>query len=85
MDIYLHYLGRWMQKDELIQLHAFLLHIRNCIEEELQPINDHCFSDYEALKVQPQQLFKPKKDQQQAVFELCKGLSKLLDINGPFK
>jgi hypothetical protein len=74
-----------MQKDELIQLHAFLLHIRNCIEEELQPINDHCFSDYEALKVQPQQLFKPKKDQQQAVFELCKGLSKLLDINGPFK
>jgi len=55
------------------------------LEEEIQPIDNHCFSEYEELKVQPQQLFKPKKDQQQAVFELCKGISKLLDINGPFK
>lgn len=73
-----------MQKDELIQLHAFLLHIRNCLEDQVQPIDDHYFADYDALHVQPQQLFKPKKDQQQAVFELCKGISRLLDINGPF-
>jgi hypothetical protein len=76
--------GRWMQKDELIQLHAFLLHIRNCLEDQLQPIDNNCFADYDDLQVQPQQLFKPKKDQQQAVFELCKGISKLLNINGPF-
>ena len=84
MVIYLHYLGRWMQKDELIQLHAFLLHIRNCLEDQLQSFDNQYFTEYDNLKVQPQQLFKPKKDQQQAVFELCKGISRLFDMNGPF-
>jgi len=73
-----------MQKDELIQLHAFLLHIRNCLEKQLQHTDNHYFSEYDHLNVQPQQLFKPKKDQQQAVFELCKGIKKMLDMNGPF-
>ena len=74
-----------MQKDELIQLHAFLLHVRHCIESQLDCNDDSIFSEYNSLKVQPQQLFKPKKDQQDAVFELCKGISKLLDMDGPFK
>jgi hypothetical protein len=73
-----------MQKDELIQLHAFLLHLRNCVEHQLHVTHDNVFSEYEKLNIQPQQLFKPKKDQQLAVFELCKGLSKLFDINAPF-
>lgn len=84
MNIYLHFLGRWMQKDELIQLHAFLLHIRNCLETQLQQGNNHFFTEYDQLEVQPQQLFKPKKDQQDAVLTLCKGITKLLDMDGPF-
>jgi len=47
-------------------------------------VNTDSFSDYDKLNVQPQQLFKPKKAQQQAVFELCKAISKTLDIDGPF-
>lgn len=73
-----------MQKDELIQLHAFLLHVRNCLEDHIETKDEQCFIEYDELNVQPQQLFKPKKDQQQAVFKLCKGLTKLLNIKGPF-
>ena len=73
-----------MQKDELIQLHAFLLHIRNCLDDQLHMVSTDFFSDYDTLNVQPQQLFKPKKAQQQAVFELCKAISKTLEIDGPF-
>jgi len=73
-----------MQKDELIQLHAFLLHIRNCLEDQLELVDNQFFTEYDGLKVQPQQLFKPKKDQQEAVFELCKGISKLFDMKAPF-
>jgi hypothetical protein len=50
----------------------------------MQSFDDQFFSEYDNLKVQPQQLFKPKKDQQQAVFELCKGISRLLHMDGPF-
>lgn len=73
-----------MQKDELIQLHAFLLHLKNSVELQYHLTDDYFFSDYEKLNVQPQQLFKPKKDQQHAIFALCKGLSKLFNMDVPF-
>ena len=70
-----------MQKDELIQLHAFLLQVRSYMgsvneEEKLQT-----FDDYDLLNIGPQHVFKSKGDQKLAVFELSKGLAKMSKSN----
>lgn len=68
-----------MQKDELIQMHSLLLHIRSYLEENIDSDGASFFQSYDQLEVQPQQVFKSKKDQLLAVFELCRGIEHLLD------
>ena len=68
-----------MQKDELIQMHSLLLHIRSYLEEKIVSDDSSFFQCYDKLEVQPQQVFKSKKDQLLAVFELCRGIEKMLN------
>lgn len=64
-----------MQKDELIQLHAFLLQVRTFMGSKNEKDETQAFIDYELLSVGPQHVFKSKDDQKLAVFELSKGLA----------
>lgn len=68
-----------MQKDELIQLHMFLVQIKRYLESkgECRQQSD-IFAEYDQLHVQPQQVFKSKKEQMVALFELCRGLTQVL-------
>jgi len=69
-----------MQKDELIQLHMFLLQIKSYFEKHWNYQNTvDFFSRYNQLEVQPQQVFKSKKDHRYAVLELCKGLNHIME------
>jgi hypothetical protein len=73
-------MGMEIQKDELIQFHAFLLHVRNhleCIAEDYDP---DVFSSYDALNVAPHQVNRSKDEQKLAVFELCEAISKMVMV-----
>ena len=67
-----------MHKDEIIQLHGFLLQVRSFIEDSIELKKDDVFSSYEKLDVGPQHVVKSKDNQKSAVFELCKGIKNLL-------
>jgi len=67
-----------MNKDELIQMHAFLLQVKQVLEDKIEKKRED-FSSYAALDVAPYHIFKSKKIQKLAVFELCKGLSCFFD------
>ena len=74
-------MGMHMQKDELIQLHTFLLIVRHHLEEMNGKSNAQVFSSYEKLNVGPHQLYKTKGEQKRAIFSLSKGILELLRIN----
>ena len=65
-----------MRKDELIQLHTFLLHIRSFIEESHDCNNLSAFHQYESLDIGPQNVSKSKYKQKTAILELCNCISK---------
>ena len=67
-----------MQKDELVQLHSFLLQIRGYLENMMDPYDCEFISSYDDVDVQPQQIFKSKHKQELAVFELCLGIERVL-------
>ena len=68
-----------MQKDELIQIHVFLLRVKSFLEDAVDKKKDDVFSLYESLNVAPHHVFKSKDEQKAAVFELCKGISYFLE------
>ena len=71
-----------MQKDELIQLHTFLLHLRTQVEDLLEQNNGtKVFQRYEKLDVTPYQVYKSKREHTLAVFTLSKGIADLLYNN----
>jgi len=53
--------GKNIQKDELIQLHIFLVQLRSNLEEIIHPKLNH-FLSYDLLDTSPQQVFKSKKE-----------------------
>jgi hypothetical protein len=65
-----------MNKEEIIQLHLFLLHLRNLIEPLHQ--NPNSYQSYEEHGIYPQHVNKSKKLHKQAVFELSKGIAESL-------
>ena len=67
-----------MRKDELIQIHTFLIHIRTCIEQLHECNNPQAFTSYESLNVGPQDVHKSKDTQEKAVIELHECISKAL-------
>lgn len=71
-----------MQKDELIQLHTFLLHLRTQVEDLVGNNNGtNDFHRYEILDVTPYQVYKSKREHTLAVFTLSKGIADLLHHN----
>jgi len=75
----------FLRKDELIQIHTFLIHIRTCIEQLHEYNNPQAFTSYESLNIGPQDVHKSKEKQKTAVVELYKGISKALVEKEPIR
>ena len=71
-------MGSEIQKDELIQIHAFLLQLRAHLENMVKNSNPQVFLSYEKLNIGPHKVHKSKKEHKLAVFELSKGITNLL-------
>ena len=67
-----------MQKDEIIQLHVFLLQLRTQLANMMEKDNSQAFLSYDEMNILPQQVHKTKNEHKLAVFELSKGIAKLL-------
>jgi hypothetical protein len=71
-------MGRKIQKDELIQLHAFLLQLRTNLENMIENNNPELFFSYEQLNTGPHKIHKSKTEHKLAIFELSKCIANLL-------
>ncbi len=65
-----------MYKDEMIQLHQFLVYVLKYLAEDDQITND-C-SEYISLKISPHHIHKTKAEHKHAIFVLCKIISQLV-------
>ena len=70
-----------MQKDELIQLHTFLLQMKTHLSEFVGNNGTEIFTRYEKLDVTPYQVYKSKREHTLAVFTLSKGIADMLTHN----
>jgi len=70
-----------MQKDELIQLHTFLLQLKTHLEGMVENDGSKGFISYEKLDITPYQVYKSKREHKLAVFTLSKGIADLLTNN----
>jgi len=70
-----------MQKDELIQLHTFLLQLKTHLEDIVENNGGHEFRMYDKLEVTPYQVYKSKREHKLAVFTLSTGIADLLSNN----
>jgi len=70
-----------MQKDEIIQLHVFLLQLRTQLENMMENDNSQAFLFYDEMNILPQQVHKTKDEHNLAIFELSKGIANLLQEN----
>jgi len=70
-----------MQKDELIQLHTFLLQLKTHLEDIVENNGGIEFHPYVKLDVTPYQVYKSKREHKLAVFTLSKGIADLLSNN----
>ena len=65
-----------MYKDEMIQLHQFLVYVLKYLAEDDQIRND-C-SEYITLKISPHHIHKTKAEHKHAIFVLCKIISQVI-------
>jgi len=70
-----------MQKDELIQLHTFLLQLKTHLEDMVTENGGAEFKPYQRLDVTPYQVYKSKREHKLAVFTLSRGIATLLSNN----
>lgn len=70
-----------MQKDELIQLHTFLLQLKTHLEDIVDNNGGWEFQSYVKLDVTPYQVYKSKREHKLAVFTLSRGIATLLSNN----
>jgi len=70
-----------MQKDELIQLHTFLLQLKTHLDEMVENNGGTAFQSYTKLNVTPFQVYKSKREHKLAVFTLSQGIASLLSCN----
>ena len=70
-----------MQKDELIQLHTFLLQLKTHLDIIVENNGGSEFQLYDRLNVTPYQVYKSKREHKLAVFTLSKGIANLLINN----
>lgn len=66
-----------MYKDEMIQLHQFLVYVLKYLAEDDQIKND-C-SEYITLNISPHHIHKTKAEHKHAIFVLCKIISELIE------
>ena len=65
-----------MYKDEMIQMHQFLVYVLKYLAEDDQIKND-C-SEYISLKISPHHIHKTKAEHKHAIFVLCKIISEII-------
>jgi hypothetical protein len=70
-----------MQKDELIQIHMFLLQLKTHLGDLVNNDDGDEFKSYDKLHVTPYQIYKSKREHKLAVFTLSKGIALLLSNN----
>ena len=70
-----------MQKDELIQIHTFLLQLKTHLDDMIDNNRGEEFQSYDKLNVTPYQVYKSKREQKLAIFTLSKGIATLLSNN----
>jgi len=70
-----------MQKDELIQLHTFLLQLKTHLEDLVENNGGIEFTAYSKLDCSPFQVYKSKREHKLAVFTLSRGIATLLSNN----
>lgn len=70
-----------MQKEELIQLHSFLLQLKIHLESMVENDGSKTFFAYDKLDINPCQVYKSKREHKLAVFKLSKGIADLLRDN----
>ncbi len=70
-----------MQKDELIQLHTFLLQLKTHLESIVEHNGGVEFRSYYKLDVTPYQVYKSKREHKLAVFTLSRGIATLMSNN----
>ena len=70
-----------MQKDELIQLHTFLLQLKTHLDDMVDNNDGLEFQSYDKLNVTPYQIYKSKREHKLAVFTLSEGIATLLSHN----
>ena len=66
----------YMYKDEMIQLHQFLVYVLKYLAEDDQITND-C-SEYISLKISPHHIHKTKAEHKHAIFVLCKIIAQVV-------
>jgi len=72
--------GSGMQKEELIQLHALLLQIKNELEKQLDGKNG-AFKEYEKLGIYPYHIHKSKSAHKKAIFVLGKEIARVFSYD----
>ncbi|MEA2055459.1 MAG: UPF0058 family protein [Candidatus Thermoplasmatota archaeon] len=70
-----------MQKDELIQLHTFLIQLKTHLEDIVEHNGGVEFKKYDTLDITPYQVYKSKREHKLAVFALSQGIAELLSNN----
>jgi hypothetical protein len=69
-----------IQKDELIQIHTFLLHLKTHLEDIVNN-NRKEFQIYDKLNITPYQVHKSNREHKIAIFTLSRGIATLLSNN----
>lgn len=72
-----------MQKEELIQLHALFVQIKNEIERQL-PEKNGIFHEYEQLGIMPQHVHKSKSSHKKAILILGKEIAEYFSNNNKY-
>ena len=70
-----------MQKDELIQIHMFLLQLKTNLGDIVDNNGGGWFQSYDKLSISPNQVYKSKREHRVALFMLSKGIATLLSNN----
>ena len=70
-----------MNKEELIQLHTFLLQLKNHLNNMVENKRGGEFQSYDRLNVTPHQIHKSKREHKLAIFTLSTGIAGRLSNN----
>ena len=70
-----------MEKNEYIQIHIFLLHLKKYLEDMVENNDKGEFNKYNQLNIAPNMLYKSKREHKLAIFTLSEGIGLLLSNN----